>query len=263
MVLKEFGIDNQDTILLLHGGGLSFWNYEEVAETLKDKYHVVLPILDGHFESDKNFTSIESNADEIIEFIDKNYDGKVKAIGGLSLGAQVLLEILSKRDTICEYAIIESALAFPMKVTNKLIKISLNMSYGLIKKKWFAKLQFKSLKIKKELFEKYYEASSNITKDNMIAFLKANLNYHLKNIQNNKAKSLVFVGKKERAIMIKSAKTINEELANSSVEILKGYHHGDLSINHPDEYVKKVLRLIEEQQWQNFILYGMVKQKLL
>ena len=245
MIVKEYGKSNKDIIMLLHGGGLSWWNYEEVSEILKSNYHVILPILDGHSGSDRDFTSIESNANEIIEYIDNNYNGNVKLIGGLSLGAQILLDILSKRDNICEYAIIESALVYPMKMTNKLIESSINMSYGLINKKWFSKLQFKSLKIKKELFDKYYIDSSNITKNNMISFLKANSNYHLKNIKTNKSKSIVIVGSKERPIMIKSAKRIHDELINSELEILSGYYHGDLSINHPNEYAEKVKKLIK------------------
>ena len=245
MIVKEYGKSNKDIIMLLHGGGLSWWNYEEVSEILKSNYHVILPILDGHSGSDRDFTSIESNANEIIEYIDNNYNGNVKLIGGLSLGAQILLDILSKRDNICEYAIIESALVFPMKMTNRLIESSINMSYGLINKKWFSKLQFKSLKIKEELFDKYYIDSSNITKDNMISFLKANSNYHLKNIKTNKSKSIVIVGSKERPIMIKSAKIIHDELINSELEILSGYYHGDLSINHPNEYAEKVKKLIK------------------
>ena len=245
MIVKEYGKSNKDIIMLLHGGGLSWWNYEEVSEILKSNYHVILPILDGHSGSDRDFTSIESNANEIIEYIDNNYNGNVKLIGGLSLGAQILLDILSKRDNICEYAIIESALVCPMKMTNRLIELLINMSYGLINKKWFSKLQFKSLKIKKELFDKYYIDSSNITKDNMISFLKANSNYHLKNIKTNKSKSIVIVGSKERSIMIKSAKRIHDELINSELEILSGYYHGDLSINHPNEYAEKVKELIK------------------
>ena len=245
MIVKEYGKSNKDIIILLHGGGLSWWNYEEVSEILKSNYHVILPILDGHSGSDRDFTSIESNANEIIEYIDNNYNGNVKLIGGLSLGAQILLDILSKRDNICEYAIIESALVCPMKMTNKLIELLINMSYGLINKKWFSKLQFKSLKIKEELFDKYYIDSSNITKDNMISFLKANSNYHLKNIKTNKSKSIVIVGSKERPIMIKSAKIIHDELINSELEILSGYYHGDLSINHPNEYAEKVNKLIK------------------
>lgn len=245
MIVKEYGKSNKDIIILIHAGGLSWWNYEEVSEILKSNYHVILPILDGHSGSDRDFTSIENNANEIIEYIDNNYNGNVKLIGGLSLGAQILLDILSKRDNICEYAIIESALVFPMKMTNRLIESSINMSYGLINKKWFSKLQFKSLKIKKELFDKYYIDSSNITKNNMISFLKANSNYHLKNIKTNKSKSIVIVGSKERPIMIKSAKRIHDELINSELEILSGYYHGDLSINHPNEYAEKVKKLIK------------------
>ena len=245
MLVKEYGKSNKDIIILLHGGGLSWWNYEEVSEILKSNYHVILPILDGHSGSDRDFTSIESNANEIIEYIDNNYNGNVKLIGGLSLGAQILLDILSKRDNICEYTIIESALVCPMKMTNILIESSINMSYGLINKKWFSKLQFKSLKIKEELFDKYYIDSSNITKNNMISFLKANSNYHLKNIKTNKSKSIVIVGSKERPIMIKSAKIIHDELINSELEILSGYYHGDLSINHPNEYAEKVKKLIK------------------
>lgn len=245
MIVKEYGKSNKDIIMLLHGGGLSWWNYEEVSEILKSDYHVILPILDGHSGSDRDFTSIESNANEIIEYIDNNYNGNVKLIGGLSLGAQILLDILSKRDNICEYTIIESVLVCPMKMTNKLIESSINVSYGLINKKWFSRLQFKSLKIKEELFDKYYIDSSNITKNNMISFLKANSNYHLKNIKTNKSKSIVIVGSKERPIMIKSAKIIHDELINSELEILSGYYHGDLSINHPNEYAEKVKKLIK------------------
>ena len=245
MLVKEYGKSNKDIIILLHGGGLSWWNYEEVSEILKSNYHVILPILDGHSGSDRDFTSIENNANEIIEYIDNNYNGNVKLIGGLSLGAQILLDILSKRDNICEYAIIESALVCPMKMTNRLIELLINMSYGLINKKWFSKLQFKSLKIKKELFDKYYIDSSNITKNNMISFLEANSNYYLKNIKTNKSKSIVIVGSKERSIMIKSAKRIHDELINSELEILSGYYHGDLSINHPNEYAEKVNKLIK------------------
>ena len=55
MVVKEYGKTNKDTIILLHGGGLSWWNYEEVAELLKDEYHIILPILDGHAGSDNDW----------------------------------------------------------------------------------------------------------------------------------------------------------------------------------------------------------------
>ena len=40
MNFKEYGDNNKDTITLLHGGGLSWWNYREEAEKLKNSYNI-------------------------------------------------------------------------------------------------------------------------------------------------------------------------------------------------------------------------------
>lgn len=245
MKYKEYGLKNKDIIILLHGGGLSWWNYIDEIGLLEDEFHIVIPILDGHSDSDTNFISIENNASEIINFINENYNGKVKLIGGLSLGGQVLLEILSRNPNICEYAVIESALVIPMKFTYKMIESIFNLTYGLTKKSWFSKLQFKNLKIKNSLYDLYYEDTCKISKNNLIAFMKSNSSYELKDtLSRTRAKVLILVGSKERSIMKKSAVKIAELIPNSELEILQGYYHGDISINHADDYVERVKRLV-------------------
>ena len=100
----EYGKENSNVIILLHGGGLSWWNYKEAAEMLQSDYRVILPILDGHSNCERDFLTIEDNAREIIEFVDEQFRDSVLLLGGLSLGAQIVLEILSKRRNICRYA---------------------------------------------------------------------------------------------------------------------------------------------------------------
>lgn len=239
MIIKEFGKENKKVIMLLHGGGLSWWSFESVATLLKSEYHIVIPILNGHSDSDKSFTSIEDNAEEIISFIKQNYGGKIFMLAGLSLGGQILLEILSNQPDICSYAIVESALVYPMKTTHKLIEPAYKLCYSLIKKRWFSKLQFNSLKIKKDLFEAYYTDTCKISKADLIAMLKSNSDYSLNyNIRNSNANVLVIVGDKERKIMINSAKKIHSCIPESELKILKGYTHGELSINRAEEYVQ-------------------------
>ena len=106
MTVMEFGKQNQDTILLLHGGGLSWWNYREAAELFEEQYHVVLPVLDGHAGSDAPFTTIEDNAARLISYIDAHFGGQVLLLGGLSLGGQIAVEMLSQRKDICRYALL-------------------------------------------------------------------------------------------------------------------------------------------------------------
>lgn len=248
MKTVEFGKSNKDVIMLLHGGGLSWWNYREAAALLKNRFHIVIPILDGHRGSDRSFTSIENNAKEIISYIDKKFDGHILLAGGLSLGGQVLVEMLSQRKNICEFAVIESALVIPMRITECLISPAFSLCYPLIKKRWFAKLQFQSLHIHSSLFEDYFDDSSQIKKEDMVSFLRANSSYKLKDtLTDCQAKILILVGGKERRIMKKSAELLGKKIKKSTLEFLPQYNHGDLSINHGMEYAEKLLRLIHTQ----------------
>ena len=241
----EYGKENREVIVLLHGGGLSWWNYKEVAEMLQRDYRVILPILDGHAGSDRAFTTIEDNAAELIEFIKRELGGTVLMIGGLSLGGQVLLEVLSQCKNICKYAIVESALVVPSKFLRSMIKPAFGTCYGLIRYKWFSKLQFKSLRIKPDLFDEYYKDTCQITKENMVSFLSANSNYILKEaIADTGAKVCILVGQKENKKMRDSAQRIYDAIPGSSLVVLEGKYHGEYSLNCAEEYVQNLIKLL-------------------
>ena len=55
MAAREFGANNSDVVILLHGGGLAWWNYSGEIELLKSRFHIVIPALDGHSGSDADF----------------------------------------------------------------------------------------------------------------------------------------------------------------------------------------------------------------
>lgn len=248
MKYVEYGKENKEVIILLHGGGLSWWNYREVAERLQLKYHVILPVLDGHADSDRNFTTIAENAEEIIEFVETQLGGSVLLMGGLSLGGQILLEVLAKRENICRYAFIESALVVPSKLTHALIAPVFGSCYGLIKQKWFAKRQFKALRITPELFEEYYRDTCKITKQNMIAFLQENALYSMKeSLSKYKAKVHIVVGEKESPAMKKSAKLLQKNIPGCTMKVLPKLYHGEFSINHAKEYVDTLITFVREE----------------
>ena len=241
----EYGNQNPETVILLHGGGLSWWNYWDVAQLLSDRFHVVLPILDGHADSDAPFTSIEDNAARIIAYIDQHFGGKVLAVGGLSLGGQIAVEVLTQRPDICSFALLESTLVKPSRLTHALIGPTFGMSYGLIRQKWFAKMQAAYLGIPKKLFNDYYRDTCKITKEDMIAFLKSNSAYSIKPaLRDAQAKVHIVFGSKEQSSIRTSGKLLNHTILGSTMEVLPGYRHGDLSLNHPQAYVQKLLTMI-------------------
>ena len=247
MIIHEYGADQKDTIILLHGGGLSWWNYREAAELLRSEYHIILPVLDGHANSDRPFTTIEDNASEIISFIDEHLNGSVLLIGGLSLGGQILLEMLSQRGNLCSFALVESAAVIPSRMTNALIAPFFGSSYSLIRNRRFARMQFQSQHIKPDLFDDYYRDTCQIKKRDMIAFLKANTSYKLKDtIRKSSAKIHICYGERETGEIRKSAEAICREIPSCKLHSLKGLYHGEFSMNHADRHADAIRQIIHE-----------------
>lgn len=247
MKVYEFGSVNNKTIMFLHGGGLSWWNYKKQAEMLSANYHIICVVLDGHGDSEEQFISIETNAERIIEYIDRYYKGSIYCICGLSLGAQILVEILSRRNNICQYSLIESASLIPSKLTNMLVKPSIDSSYFLIKYNWFSKLQFKQLKMDESYYQNYYADSCKISKNSLIAILKSNTAYLLPaSFKEAKSKLLVVVGGKELKSMLNSARIITEAIPEATLYIAKDLYHGEFSLNYPEKYVEMLLELFEK-----------------
>lgn len=234
--------------MLLHGGGLSWWNYREAAVQLQHQYHVILPILDGHAGSNADFTTIEDCAANILRWIQEHLNGHVLMIGGLSLGAQVALEMLAQKPDICQYALIESANVVPSKFTHNMIKPMFQSCYGLLHQKWFAKVQFQSLRLPETLFEDYFQDTCRISKENYISFIQASTMYALKDsIKNTLAHVSIFVGEKEYSGMRKSAKMVHEQLQESSLKMLPKMVHGEFSAKYSKDYAKAIIEMLNKK----------------
>jgi len=240
MIFKEFGNSKNSTIILLHGGGLSWWMWKKQIEVLSKDYYVVTPIIDGHGDDwNTDFERIEKSAEKVICYIKKNENGKVFAIGGLSIGAQIVVEILSRESDIAKFVIIESALVYPIKTITAFTVPMFNLFYGLIKMKWYARLQAKTLNVPIELFDCYFNDSSKMSKKSLINMTISNGNYSIpQKIENSSAKTLILVGERELSIMKNSALKLSKILKHTNLKILTNYSHGELSVLKPSEYIK-------------------------
>jgi hypothetical protein len=239
MIFKEFGQKELPTIIFLHGGGLSDWSLIPMVNEFQTEFHVVTPIIDGHGEAGaETFLSISDSATKLIHYIDTKCNGSVFAIAGLSIGAQIVTEVLSQRADIAQYAIIESALVYPIKEITNLTIPAYQLCYGLIRKRWFSKLQANSLCVPSNLFETYYQDSLKISKQSLIHITVSNGTYELKeSIAKTSAKVLVIVGEKEIRVMKKSAERLHNVIPGSQLCIATGMKHGEISLKYSQRYI--------------------------
>lgn len=245
MRFKTFGDRSLPVVIMLHGGGLSWWSLTGIVELMESDYHIVTPVIDGHGEDgDTGFISIEDSAEKLIAYIDSQHEGEVHAICGLSLGAQVALEVLARRQNIAKFALIESALVHPIKGVVALTVPTYKLFYGLVKKKWFSKMQAKTLFVPEAMFQQYYEDSLRISKESLINITISNGNYTVKDtLSDTDAKALILVGEKELGIMKKSADTLHQVIPHSELVLLPEMGHGEISLVHPAAYVERLRAL--------------------
>ncbi|MBW6409047.1 alpha/beta fold hydrolase [Clostridium weizhouense] len=250
MIFKEFGNKNKPVIIFLHGGGLSWWSFKPQIEALQKDYFIVTPIIDGHGDDWNNtFINIRKSAEQVINYIEDNCTGKVFSICGLSIGAQIVVEILSQEHDITENAVIESALVYPMKISTKFTVPIYNLCYGLIKKRWYAKLQAKTLNVPEYLFEYYYMDSSRMTKESLINITKSNSEYSISpTLCNTNAKTLILVGENELPVMKKSAKLLHATIKSSSLKVIEKCGHGAISLIHTDMYINLIQRFFSNNK---------------
>ena len=135
----------------------------------------------------------------------------------------------------------------PSKLTYALIRPAFGSCYGLIRKKWFSKLQFRSLRIKPELFRDYYRDSCGITRQNLIAFLQESSLYCMKkSLGECTAEVHLFAGERENKRILLSAEKLHEALEKSRLHLLPAMHHGEFSLDHADRYAKELHTIVQQ-----------------
>ncbi len=248
MLIKEFGDSKNPTLCLLHGGGLSWWSYQPVIDLLISDYHVICPIIEGHGDASlEEFTSIEISANNLINIIDDQFQGHIHLLAGLSIGAQIVVEVLSQRPDIADKYVLESALVCPIIGTKLLAAPMFKLFYGLIKQVWFSKLQAKSLFIPESMFETYYQDSLKMSCNSLVNISVSNGTYKPKeNLYIVSSPVLILVGQKELGLMKKSAQILHSQLSNSKYIILPNMGHGELSLVHPKQYVNMLINFIND-----------------
>lgn len=242
---QEFGDKSAPIMVFLHGGGVSGWMWNNQVQYFTH-YHCLVPDLPGHGKSYSIPFSIRDSAERVIKLIEEKSNGKKVIVIGFSLGAQIIVQLLSMKPTLIDFAIINSALVRPMPSLRKWIQPTMKLSAPLIKKRWFAKLQAKTLYVGDDYFEKYYEESCQMNAGTLTQVLEENMTFSIPtNFNQANASILVTVGEREKSVMRESARDIVKANQHSKGVFISDIGHG-VSMAMPDLFNQMVDTWINE-----------------
>lgn len=245
---QEYGDKSAPLMVFLHGGGVSSWMWDRQIQHFTH-FHCLVPDLPEHGMSKGKHFSIRSCAETIVQLIEERGRGKKVIVIGFSLGAQVMVQLLSIKPNLIDFAIINSALVRPLTFAKAFIRPSIRLSYPLIRNRWFSSLQAKTLYVGKDYFEKYYEESCQMTVDTLVRVMQENMTFEIpKDFCKANGRILVTVGEKERAMMKKSALDIVKSNKNCLGILIPNTGHG-ASLVIPDFFNNMIEAWITEGTW--------------
>jgi len=231
---EEYGDKNAPLIVFLHGGGVSGWMWAQQIPFFARHYHCLVIDLPGHGRSSEDsYFSMKETAVKIIDLLDKVANNRKIVLIGFSLGAQLIVQVVSTRPNLVNTAVIVSALVRPMPSVVKCIAPAIKLSFPLISNKTFSKIQARTLYIPQEKFTQYYEESCRMSQHMLISVLKENMSFSIpENFQHVTTSMLVMVGEKEKAMMKKSANDLLASNGNCHGMVIADIGHG-ISLANP------------------------------
>lgn len=248
MKFHEFGEKGLPHVVLIHGGGQAWWDYLRQARMLSPQYHVILPTLDGHGEGyGTEYISTEDCAEKIITYIDEHWGGSVYAIGGVSLGGQIVIEILSQRPDFAQKAIIDGSLCLPQPRLAKCCIAVMRCCWPMLFSKTASRLELAFLNkcmpkmsLPKEISDYYMRDMPHFRKKTMFTIYRTYMaQYKIDDrIKNVTAQVMYWYGSKEMKCVKRSAARFKELVPSCEIYEAERYGHGYLAVYLPDEWMK-------------------------
>ena len=230
LFFNEIGQAGSETIIFIHGLGISGWMWNEQLEFFKD-YHCIIPDLPQHGNSKTlNHFTIDDVADSIVEIINEHAHNQRAHLVGISLGAQIVLQILSKTPERVDSAFISGALISNGPNNEMLLKSlyhTLKVYQPVKNSDFFIKANMRMYNMPKRFYEEFEKSTTSIENKNLEEILRENLTFKLPSgLENLDVPVLVMVGEKDYKITKKSALIIIEKL--TEVESAMAHNVGHL-----------------------------------
>lgn len=257
MNFHEFGNKSNPHIMLIHGGGNAWWNFLRQARILFENYHVILPTLDGHGEEfAANYISTEDSADKLMAYIEENCSGHLFALCGVSLGGQIVMELLSRKKDLTKKAIIDGCLCYPQPMMARYCIAAVRLCWGLLFSERACRFQIKSMHkmlpekmcYPEEIETYYMQDIPHLRKETLLTIYRTYMmQYTIKNsVQKTTAQVMYWYGQKEMKCVKNSAKKFKSYVPTCQIYEAKSYSHGYLSIYLPDEWLEIAIPFFEQ-----------------
>ena len=247
--ILEFGNKENKSIILMHGFQCPYQIWNKYIEYYKDKYHIVVPIFEGHNPKKKEtFISLQQTATEIEDYYISHYGNDVYAIFAISYGGIIAANIWQNKRLNVSKLIFDGSpvTSYPKLLKSYLTNFYLQVTHKSQKRDQKTLIQATNGVCPKEYLEDFLNVLDHMSDDNIRKYIEAWSNYKLPgNIDTPNTRVYFFHGTKSNEMLArKSAKYLKKHYPDSSIICLKGKGHCETTLFEPMEMVKKLDKIL-------------------
>ena len=248
MNFHEFGDPRNPAVMLIHGAGNAWWSFLRQARALEGRFRVILPTLDGHAEEcGEEYVSTEDEAYKLLKYVEARCGGELFLLGGVSLGGQIVMEMLGQRPDVARRAIVDGALCIPQPAMAKACSACAMLLWPLMFGRAACRLQMWALRtffpdemqFPPELERRYVEDVPRLSRRALRTVYRTYMgSYQLKDAITVSGADIEFwYGEREMRCVKESARLLASKAPRCRVREAKGRSHGTLAVYRPEEWL--------------------------
>lgn len=225
LYVSETKNNDAPAVIFLHALATSGWMWEQVVKELSD-FNCIIPDLPGHGNSrDIKWISIADTAREIHEIIQQHAANGKAHIVGLSFGAYIGMEVISRYPESVESAMLSGLNILPLPNPGLMNILGWLMS-PFIKSDFFIKYNARSLKIPERYYDKYKQSFLQLNRHSFRDISKELTFYSAPgNLAAVTCRTLLLAGEQEAPLIIQSMAELKQIMPNVRTCIVKGVGH--------------------------------------
>lgn len=231
--------------MLIPGLGVSYEIFIPLINFLENDFHIIAVEVDGFvIGKHTQFTSVDDQAVQVIDYVKKNYDGHLDCVYGLSLGGKILSRILERDEIVINHAILDAAplLPLPSWLVGPLRYLQCLNVWTCYHWTGFWRWVFHShyFDVLLDECKKVYPYGGT----------KAVLDGY-KSVYTNKLQSIngndihYWHGTKESFVAKPQVKHLKRLCTEVKVEVFRKMNHGQLLVDCPEEIAKRILLMLK------------------
>ena len=248
MNFKTFGKEGAPTLMLIPGLGVSYEIFLPLIKVLKDKFHIIAVQIDGFtLGSYTEFTSVDDQAIQVINYIKEKLNGRLYIAYGLSLGGKILSHILERNEAVIDHSILDAAplLPLPRWLVSPLKHLQSANVWTCYHWTGFWRWVFHSHYFDVLLDECRKVFPYGGTK----AVLDGYTSVYTTKLESISGNDIHYWhGTKESFVAKPQVKHLKGLFPNTTVKVFKGMNHGQLLIDYPEEVAKRIIHINRKKQ---------------